>query len=218
MNRHKSHGRKKHRKSEELPLKNIQIKYNSKFISDDELKRYHDIYVKLNKLQTNDDIVYYISEDELNNVVNDKMQIHIKQKSDVENQETIKMIDELLLELQKKDSTNIDIDALPQQNINYDINDNDEYDIFEITMNDNIETYIGLPEKYINSMTLMDKRFFGKVANHDLGDEKKAVFVIYSTDWSTKYTYPIYVIVHNKKFTIKKFITIYNILIKTIIN
>lgn len=216
MNRHKSHGRKKHKKSDDLTLKNIQIKYDSKFITDDELKKYHDIYMKLNKLQNSDDIVYYISEDELNNAINDKIQVHIKQKNDISNEETIKLIDELLLELQKKDSTNIDIDALPQKNINYEIDDNNEYDIFEITMDDNIETYYGLPEKYINSMTLMEKRFIGKVANYDLGDGKKAVFIIYSTDWTEQCAYPIYVIIHNKKFTVKKFITVYNILIKTI--
>jgi hypothetical protein len=71
-----------------------------------------------------------------------------------------------------------------------------------------------MPEKSITSMGLMDKKFIGKVLNYDLGD-KKAVFLIYSTDW-TKYTYPIYIIVHNHKFTVKKFITIFKTIITTI--
>jgi hypothetical protein len=378
MERRKSHGRKNHHQNEIFSINNIQIKYKSEvtgettFINDDDLKKYHELYVKLNKLQNNENIIYYITEDDLNIVNNDKLQVHVKSTEEnkhtksteekIHNKSTEEkkhnksteekkhnksteekkhnksteekkhnksteekkhakpiegkkiseynklytksdssflktknshhsksteekrqsksteekkispynklyaksdnsflrpnkkhhsksdnlptgseniipdtaLLESLLSELNSEnfdiqqiethkpniiDKTRhvqikeIHIEDLNKKEIDYDFEDTNEYNIFVITFDNGIEKYTGLPDKSINSMYLVDKKFIGKVVNYQLGSTGNTIFLIYSTSWTPSYIFPIYVIIHNNKFTVKKFISIFSTII-----
>lgn len=416
MNTRKSHGNRKnsrdsHAKNDNFTINNIQVKCKSEmtggtiFLTDNELKKYHDIHVKLNKLHENDKIIYYITEDDLNTMSDGSMQIHLKTVDSndkipdkthskipnkfhnqdkpeekletdikpngiqslvlletllaeltdfdnlpVQNKEGIKRkstdnthkkeghthktktsdtkrksidndqkkhdmhdknieiklndtiydnsprisvtprihedspripitprindvsphnnspripstpkihdiqqqnespriptrtydtsprLDTKENELKKKElkthitkrehfvtvpekqlnNAEINIDSLAEKNIEYDINDTEEYDIFIITNAKGKESYLGMPPKSISTMSLMERRFIGKVFNYELNDGTNVVFLIYSAAWP-QYTFPVYIIIHNYKFTTKKFITLFNTIIGLVV-
>lgn len=71
---------KKKRKLRAIGFNDVMVQCHSvngqsTFITDEDLKKYHEMYVKLNKLYSDDKIIYYISERELDNAVNDKKKV-----------------------------------------------------------------------------------------------------------------------------------------------
>ena len=288
-------------------------------VNDKDLKKYHDIYVKLNKLYNSNNVIYYITENDLDNIHNDKPEIHIKPTNEYDNKPIIKtheksyikvhnsnsnkldnklnntpedlqhnidalelilaelndfdkfktqkiknykvtsvtsdmkngdtrhgskkhkhrnhghkndeykndeynvndehVNDEQITNLNKRNSEeeehSIDIDSLVKKNIDYDINDTQEYDIFIITNENDRESYYGMPPKSVYSLGLVEKHFIGKVLDYKLNNGTNALFFIYSTQWP-EYKFPIYVIIHNYKFTTKQFILIFNNIINLV--
>lgn len=146
--------------------------------------------------------------------------MHIKVKSNNVSkgvQDNEKLIETILAQLESLDHSEeivIDSDFLITNNIHYDLSDLSEYDIFVITKERDTHVYRGLSSKSINSYGLVSDHFIGKQINYTLSSGDTKMFLIYSNMWPA-YTYPIYIIVHDYKCTIKKFIMIFDNIIKT---
>jgi hypothetical protein len=254
MEKQKLHSTKKYQN----PIYNIQVQKSNatgetSLLNDEDLKRYHDIYVKLNKLYASDNVIYYITEEDLKNIDDSNPQVHIRlkeKKSKIKvhdkvqieetKKENMELLETILAELNDSDNfkiqkikehkrskhknhehkphenkvepPTIDIESLPKRDINYDIEDMEEYDTFIIKNENGKESYYGMPSKSIQSYALINNKFIGKMLNYKLNDETSAYFLVYSTKWP-QYTYPIYVIIHDCTLTTKRFITIFNSII-----
>ncbi len=228
-------------KNDDFTLDNLQVKCendrikNFNLISDDDLKIFHDMYTKLNKLNkmhTTNEISYYITENDLNKISNDKIQQlrittdKISHKSHNKKQNNIESIIDIkndtkfnnieLESLLEKLNDDSNFNLINNKNIYYDAKDINEYDIFKITKDNNVISYDGMPKNSFDSFMLVNKNYIGKTINYDLNNEKKVLFLVYSKEWPN-YTYPIYVIIRDYKFSLEKFITVFNNILNLII-
>jgi hypothetical protein len=212
------------------------------FINDKDLKTYHDTYVKLNTIHNMDAITYYITESDLNKICDDKInKIRLKlenthhkthekkQEKTVEKHEEITYemlnadLELLLAKLNNDDEFKDDIDnlelkfdILDKKNIYYDISDTEEYDTFVLLNENGITSYCGMTKNSVSSFALVEQDYMGKTLNYELNNGMNALFFIYSKKWPI-YTYPVYVIIHDYKFTTKKFIIIFNTVIDLVV-
>jgi len=210
-----------------------QIKHLN-FINNEDLKTYHDTYVKLNAIHNMDTISYYITENDLNKICNDKIN-HIRlklenshhkshsKKQDKQETKCEALNDELESLLAKlnddnefEDNEEINFDILHHKNIYYNSDDTGEYDTFVLWDEDGIISYTGMEKKMVSTFVLIEKQFICKMVNYELNNGANALFLIYSKQWPT-YTYPVYVVIHEYKFTTKKFIMIFNTVIDLVV-
>lgn len=215
----------KSKKRHDVLMDIVQVKCESdnikhlKFINNEDLQIYHDTYVKLNTMHNMDTIIYYITENDLNKICNDKVKkIHVKlenksKKQDKKYDISTNEIKSLIVKL--NDEFKEDNEIVFDKNIYYDVNDIEEYETFALFNKNGIISYYGMDKNSVNSFALVEQQFTGKMIDYELNNLSKALFIIYSKEWPT-YTYPIYVIIHDYKFTTKKFIMIFNILIDLI--
>ncbi len=231
---------KKKSKLDGLTFENLQVKCendrikNLNFVTDEDLKIFHDMYVKLNKLnkmQNSDEIAYYITENDLNKICNEKIQqicittekTHHKSQSkkfdkydQINDTKNIITFDNVELEsILAKLNDDGNFNLLNDKNKYYDVNDVNEYDIFMISNDDKLISYHGMPKNSFDSFMLVSKNFVGKTLNYDLTDGRNALFLIYSKMWPN-YTYPIYVIIRDYKISTEKFIMIIDVILNLV--
>lgn len=212
----------KHRRSRTFSKKGISgvsISINIKcendneephYASELELKKYYELYLKLNKLRSNKNATYYITEDELNKLHSNDDKVLIKLSIDsVSEEEVLKQDETAKL---NNDSIIIDKHIAVNPDINnneiiYDIYDYKKYPSFVIENDNGCLLCKGLINKAINSYELVNDGYTGRTINCKV-NEKNVIVIVYLRKFPD-YSYPVYVTLHDS-FTIKKFINIYS--------
>lgn len=214
----------------------IYVEQDNRFIDNRMLYRYHNMNTKYTQLQRSNNVIYYVSEEDLNNqlktvddikTIKDIRRVTRRTNSEptfhkLENKQNYsydstdeKLFDSLLSQLCDVDYKN-DNNTIPKlNNIQYDIYDDTLYDTFVITNKDDIITVIGMPPKSVSSIKLVSNNYIGKIINYELPNKQKNIFILYSTTWPN-YKYPVYAIIHDYKCNIKEFIEIFNKIVVTI--
>lgn len=214
----------------------IYVEQDNRFIDNRMLDRYHNMNTKYLQLQRSNNVIYYVSEQDLNNqlktiddlkTIKDIRKVSRRTNSEptlqkLQNKQNYaydsideKLFDSLLSQLCDVDMK--DNNKLPMLtgNLKYDTYDDNLYDAFVINNKDDVINVLGMPSKSISSIRLVSNSYIGKIINYELPNKEKSIFIIYSTSWPN-YKYPLYVLIHDYKCNTKEFIGIFNKIIPTI--